>query len=498
MRYSNGTPVGMVELLSNERKNMSKLPDIKTNFAEWYQEVLVQAEIVDASPTRGCFVIRPYGYAIWENIQRELDKKIKDLGVSNAYFPLLIPESFLKKEAKHVEGFSPELAVVTHGGGSKLEEPLVVRPTSETIIYYMFSKWITSWRDLPLKVNQWANVVRWEMRTRPFVRSLEFLWQEGHTAHKTHEEAVAMALDALAMYKDIYENYLAIPALTGIKTESERFAGAERTYTIEGLMQDGKALQMCTSHVLAHSFPASFDVRYQDVDGNVQVPYCSSWGLSTRAVGALLMTHGDNNGLIMPPRIAPIQVVLIPIFKSETEKAPILEALSAIKQSLDKQGIRSVIDASETSTPGAKFFYWELKGVPVRLEIGPKDMVNKQVVLVNRCENDKNKRKTFASFDTIPQTLSTLLDSIQANLLQQTTKRVQEQWYQADKLVEFGPKLDATNGLYQTGWCGDAQCEAKAKEYKGTIRCIRETREHKQCFACGKSSEHEVLVAKAY
>jgi prolyl-tRNA synthetase len=483
---------------TRERAIMSKLPDIKTQFSEWYQEVIVQAELVDSSPTRGCFVLRPYGYAIWENIQKELDKKIKALGVQNAYFPLLIPESFLKKEAKHVEGFSPELAVVTHGGGKALEEPLVVRPTSETIIYYMFSKWITSWRDLPLSINQWANVVRWEMRTRPFVRSLEFLWQEGHTAHATYEEAYKMATDALAAYKDLYENYLAIPTIPGVKSDNERFAGADKTFTIEGLMQDGKALQMCTSHILAHSFPASFDMKYQDADGNTKVPYCTSWGFTTRSIGALIMTHGDANGLIMPPRIAPIQAVFIPIFKNDQERAAVMEKLEALKRELDARGIRSIIDAKEATTPGAKFFYWEQKGVPVRIEMGPKDLASDQVVLVNRIEQDKTKKKMFVSTGSFVSALEGLFDTIQSNLLQQARTRMQSQWYQADKIAEFGPRLDTDNGLYQTGWCLNPACEAKIKEYKGTLRCLLDDKKHTHCFACDQESKSDVLIAKAY
>ena len=477
---------------------MSKLPDISTQFAEWYQEVIVQAEVIDASPTRGCFVMRPYGYAVWENIQKELDKKIKDLGAQNAYFPLLIPESFLKKEEKHIEGFSPELAVVTHGGGKELEEPLVVRPTSETMIYHMFARWIKSWRDLPLAINQWSNVVRWEMRTRPFVRSLEFLWQEGHTAHATHDEAVKMATDALNAYKELYENFLAVPVISGIKSDSERFAGADRTYTLEGLMPDGKALQMCTSHVLAQSFPASFDVRYQDNDGGLQVPFCTSWGFTTRSVGALIMSHGDQNGLVMPPRVAPIQAVIVPIFKSEQERNAILEHIQGLKRELDSRGIRVVVDANEATTPGAKFFHWELRGVPVRIEIGPKDLAAGQAVLVNRIESDKTKKKTFVASADLPQALTDLLEKIHNDLLQRARDRMQSQWYQAEKLVDFGPALDANNGLYQTGWCGNADCEAKVKEFKGTIRCLLNERKHAACFGCSSAAVTDILLAKAY
>ncbi len=477
---------------------MSKLPDIKTNFAEWYQEVIQQAQLVDASPTRGCFVIRPYAYAVWENIQQELDKKIKDLGASNAYFPLLIPESFLKKEAKHIEGFAPELAVVTHGGGKVLEEPLVVRPTSETMIYYMFSKWITSWRDLPLSINQWANVVRWEMRTRPFVRSLEFLWQEGHTAHRTKEEASAMAQAALQAYKDMYEYYLAVPVIAGEKSPTERFAGADTTYTIEGLMQDGKALQMCTSHLLAQSFPASFDVQYQDSDGSMKTPYCTSWGFTTRSIGAVIMTHGDQDGLIMPPRIAPIQAVIVPIFKTPEEQAIVLEKAAALSQALKQQGVRVKVDTDVTTTPGAKFFHWELRGVPVRIEIGPKDIANNQAMLVNRMEMDKAKKKTPASLDVIAQATIALLDTIQQGLYDRALRRMQDNWHQADKLADFGPAIDTKNGLYQAGWCGSADCEAKVKEYKGTIRCLLQEKKHAVCFHCTSQSISDVLVAKAY
>jgi prolyl-tRNA synthetase len=477
---------------------MTKLPDIHTHFAEWYQEVIVQAEVIDSSPTRGCFVIRPYGYALWENIQKELDKRIKELGAQNAYFPLLIPKSFLEREEKHIEGFSPELAVVTIGGGKELEEPLVVRPTSETIIYSMFAKWISSWRDLPLAVNQWANVVRWEMRTRPFVRSLEFLWQEGHTAHRTHEEAVAMATAALAIYKDVYENFLAVPAIEGIKTESERFAGAEQTYTVEGLMPDGKALQMATSHLLALSFPESFEVHYQDQDGTVRVPYCTSWGMTTRSVGAVIMAHGDEQGLVMPPRVAPIQAVLIPIYKTPEERSALLEKLETLQCDLVAAGLRVIIDDNQATTPGAKFFHWELRGVPVRIEMGPKDMATDQVVMVNRTERDKAKKKTAVAREQAKFHLLSLLDTIQSNLLSNARTRMQSQWYQAEKIAEFGSRLDKDNGLYQTGWCGKAECEAAVKEYKGTVRCILQERRHKECLHCSAASHADILVAKAY
>lgn len=477
---------------------MKKLSDINQNFADWYQDVIFEAELVDSSPTKGCYVLRPYGFAIWENIQKILDKKIKETGTQNTYFPLLIPESFITKEKKHVEGFSPELAVVTHAGGQKLEEPYVVRPTSETIIYHMFARWIKSWRDLPLKVNQWANVVRWEMRHRAFLRSVEFLWQEGHTAHATHEEAVEMSQQALAIYKELFEHYYAIPVVAGIKSESEKFAGAERTYTLEGLMPDGKALQLCTSHVLAHSFPESFDVKFQDKDGAMQVPYCSSWGFSTRTIGALVMTHGDQNGLIVPPRLAPIQAVIVPIYKTEEEKNTIFAKAESIKKELCSLGYAVTFDNDEHTSPGAKFYAWELKGVPVRIEIGPKDLDKQQVVLVNRAEQDKTKKKSFVPLASLSQSLEALLNDIHAQLYTKASENLRAQWYQAEKLADFSHKLETQNGFYQVGWCGCSECEAALKEHKGTIRCLLDQKLHTSCFYCNALSKTDVLVAKAY
>ena len=440
----------------------------------------------------------PYGYAIWENLQAILDKKIKETGTQNAYFPLFIPESFLKKEAKHVEGFAPELAVVTHAGGQKLDEPLVVRPTSETMIYYMFSRWIKSWRDLPYKVNQWANVVRWEMRPRAFLRTTEFLWQEGHTAHATQAEAEDMAKQALNIYKFVLEEYLAIPVISGIKSDSEKFAGAHCTYTNEGLMPDGKALQMCTSHVLNQSFSSSFDIKFQDVDGQVKTPICSSWGFTTRTIGALVMTHGDQAGLVMPPKIAPIQAVIIPILKSDVDKVLVLQKVEQVKQTLTQAGMRVVVDLDETKTPGAKFYDWELKGVPVRIEIGPKDVEKNQAVLVNRIEPDKTKKKLFVPIDGINTSLEKLLSDIQINLFENAKKRLQAKYFEAEKMAEFGPKLDSENGMYQVGWCGDAKCEAELKAYKATIRCLLKEKKHEACFCCFKLSNVDVVIAKAY
>lgn len=475
---------------------MNKLPDINRNFADWYQEVIYQAELIDLSPVRGCFVIRPYCYAIWEKIQIELDKKIKETGTQNAYFPLFIPESFIKREAKHIEGFSPELAIVTYAGGSKLEEPLVVRPTSETIIYSMFARWIKSWRDLPLKINQWANIVRWEMRTRPFIRSIEFLWQEGHTAHHSYEEAESMVLQALDIYQDIYENYLAIPVTRGIKSDSEKFAGAEKTYTLEAMMQDGKALQLCTSHMLAQSFPASFDVKFQDRDGGMKTPYCTSWGFTTRSIGAIIMVHGDQRGLLIPPRVAPIQVVIIPIYKSDSEKSVILQKVNQIQSDLKSKGFKILVDVDEQKTPGAKFYEWELKGVPVRIELGPRDLEKDQVVLVSRM--GQGKEKESVPFDFLSVALNKMLESIHQQMFDRAKKNINERFFESKKLEKFGSVLEEKGGFYRTGWCGDSDCEAELKEFKATIRCILEEKQTETCFHCQKPSNFDVVVAKSY
>ena len=477
---------------------MDKLSDIKKDFSQWYQDVIFQAEIVDSSPTKGCFVIRPYGYSIWEQIQKIVDKKIKETGTENASFPLLIPESFLKKEAKHVEGFAPELAVVTHAGGKKLEEPYVVRPTSETIIYHMFARWIKSWRNLPLKVNQWANVVRWEKRTRAFIRTTEFLWQEGHTAHTTKEEAEEFTLQILKMYKDFVQDYLAIPVITGEKSESERFAGADKTFTIEGLMPDGKALQMGTSHLLAHSFPKAFGVAYQNKDGEMESPFCTSWGVSTRLMGALLMVHGDQNGLILPPKIAPIQAVIIPIYRKDEEKAIVLEKAKQLRELLNTDNCNVVIDDDENLTPGSKFYHWELRGVPVRIEIGPKDIEKNQVVLVNRAEPERSLKKSFVSIDNVGVELEVLLDKIQKQLFAKAEENLKNNWHQSEKLSDFASTLEKNGGLYQTGWCGLEDCELKLKDFKGTIRCLLPDDKFSTCCVCGKKATSDVLIAKSY
>ncbi len=473
---------------------MSKLPDITKDFPAWYQEVIFQAELVDHSPVKGSMVIRPYGYAIWENIKAILDKRIKETGHQNAAFPLLIPESFLKREAEHIEGFAPELAVVTHAGGKKLEEPLVIRPTSETIVHYMFAKWIKSWRDLPLKINQWANVVRWELRPRPFLRTTEFFWQEGHTAHETYEEAEAEVRMMLHEYVNLAQNVLAIPVVTGFKSEQEKFPGAEKTMTFEALMQDGKALQMGTAHMLSQSFAKVFDMSFQNREEKLSYPYLTSWGVTTRLIGALVMVHGDQKGLVLPPNIAPIQVVIVPIFKKNEDNAAVLQAAQDIAKTLLSKKISVFVDDDETKTPGAKFYHWELKGVPVRIEIGPRDLASKQVVVVDRLGLGK---KSIA-FAQIAQELPILLGDIQKHLFDRAQLRLQSKTYKVEKLADFGPQLDKKPGFYLTSWCGKQVCETALKEFKATIRCVLDSKEFETCFLCGEQSKQDVLVAKAY
>lgn len=474
---------------ANEKKN--QLPDITTAFAEWYNEIVYQAELADQAPVRGCIVIRPYGYALWEEIKAVLDKKIKDTGHQNAQFPLLIPESFLKKEAQHIEGFAPELAVVTHAGGKELEEPLVVRPTSETIIHYMFAKWLHSWRDLPIKINQWANVVRWEMRSRPFLRTTEFWWQEGHTAHETYEEALLEAQTMLAEYVDLAENFLAIPVLAGKKSDAEKFAGADITFTIEGLMQDGKALQMGTSHVISQQFAHAFEMKYQDRNGQIAFPFLTSWGATTRLIGALIMTHGDQKGLIMPPKVAPIQAVIIPIYNKNMPNTQVDEAAYRVRDTLTG---RIHVDNDAQKTPGAKFYHWELRGVPLRIEIGPRDINEQVVVMTNRVTG----AKTTVKWDDLAKTVAETLAEIQRTLFTRAQERRTSQWHKRAKLTEFTKDLEDKGGFYQTGWCRSALCEAKLKEHKASTRCVLEDHEFTHCFNCNLESPSDVIVAKAY
>lgn len=472
---------------------MNKLPDISQDFAQWYHDVVYASELADQAPVRGCMVIRPYGTALWENIKTALDAKIKKTGHQNAIFPLLIPLSFLEKEAQHVEGFAPELAIVTHAGGEKLEEPYVVRPTSETIIHYMFAQWIKSWRDLPMKINQWANVMRWEKRTRPFLRTTEFFWQEGHTAHETLQEAEDEVALMLNEYIDLAENYLAIPVFSGPKPESEKFAGADKTFTFEGIMPDGKALQMGTSHLISQNFAKAFGMMFQSREGVQAYPFLTSWGASTRLIGALIMTHGDNKGLVIPPAVAPIQVVIIPIFKKGVDSQLLLSAAQRIAQAVEGK-VRVHIDADEHETPGAKFYKWELKGVPLRVEIGPRDLEQQQAVIVDRIGMGKKP----VGLAHIEQDILISLDAVQAELYKRAKIRRDSLIRPGGKLVEYGPDLNQGGFAYQTGWCGSAACEAVLKEYKATIRCLLDTTTQKECFNCSRASLGDVLVARAY
>lgn len=472
---------------------MSKLPDIKTNFPEWYQEIVYKAGLADQAPVRGCIVILPYGNSIWENIKSQLDKRIKSHGVQNAIFPLFIPESFFKKEAEHVEGFSPELAVVTHAGGKQLEEPLVVRPTSETMIHHMFAKWIKSYRDLPFKINQWANVVRWEKRPRAFLRTTEFFWQEGHTAHASEQEAMQMTLQMLEEYVNLAQDYLAIPVIKGRKSKSEQFAGADATYTYEAFLMDGKALQMGTSHMLSRNFAQSFDMKYQDHEGKMQYPYLTSWGATTRLVGALVGSHGDENGLILPPKIAPIQVVIVPILRKDT-KDQVIAHVKSLQQQLQQAGILVHIDIDEHQSPGAKFYEWELKGIPVRLEVGPRDMEQGIVVAVSRIDREKQIINVSELVHKIPM----MLDAIQKQLFARAQERYASMWHKVNKLADFASQLESENGIYQSGWCSSADCEKLLKNHSATIRCIIDTKELKFCFACNDVSKHDVIIGKSY
>jgi prolyl-tRNA synthetase len=469
------------------------LPDINTHFAEWYNDIVYQAELADQSPVRGSIVIRPYGYALWENIKTILDKKIKDTGHQNAAFPLFIPKSFLEKEAEHVQGFSPELAVVTYAGGKELEEELVVRPTSETIIHYMFARWLKSWRDLPIKINQWANVVRWEMRPRPFLRTTEFFWQEGHTAHETAQEAQQEALMMLHEYKDVYETYLAIPVLEGKKSESEKFAGADTTYTLEGLMPDGKALQLCTSHIISQNFAKSFGMMFQDKEGKQSYPYLTSWGFTTRSVGAVVMVHGDQKGLVLPPKVAPIQIVIIPIITKGSDKQAIIDAATSIADSL-RIHYKVELDAREDQTPGSKFYTWEVKGVPVRIEIGPRDLANGTVMLTDRL----GLAKESVPAATITTIVGKRLELVHHELFKRAQEKRQAQWFKEKKLADFGPRLDERGGFYQIGWCRSTDCESHLKQYKATVRCVLEEQTSTECFFCSQPSPSDIVVAKSY
>jgi len=488
---------------------MSKgLPNRDTDFSAWYNQVVKRADLADHGPVKGTMVIKPYGFQLWDNIKESFDKMIKATGHVNAYFPIFIPKSFLAKEAQHVEGFAKECAIVTHtrlkaddekgiivDPDSKLEEEIIVRPTSETVIWSMYKKWIQSYRDLPILINQWANVVRWEMRTRLFLRTSEFLWQEGHTAHATPEEAQKETLDILELYRQLAEDYLAIPVLTGLKTESEKFAGADKTYCIEAMMGDKRALQAGTSHNLGQNFAKAFDVTFQTKENKEELVWATSWGVSTRLVGAVILTHGDEKGLRLPPQIAPIQVVIIPIFRNEEQEKMVKDYLAPIVELLESAGVRVHQDWTDNS-PGFKFNEWEMKGVPLRLEVGPRDVENGNMVVARRDTGDK----IFLSKDEAVAQIPDLLKEIQKGLFQQALTFQQENTHKVSTYDEL-KKVIKEGGFVRCGWDGTDETEARVKEdIKATIRCIptSENPEGLTCVYSGKPAKHEVIYAKAY
>jgi prolyl-tRNA synthetase len=475
------------------------------DFSAWYNEVVHRAELADHSPVRGSMVIRPWGYGIWENMQRALDDMFKATGHENAYFPLLIPMSFIEREKEHVKGFKPELAVVTHAGGKELEEPLVIRPTSETIIYSMYAKWVQSYRDLPVLMNQWANVMRWELRTRLFLRTSEFLWQEGHTAHATSEEAQEETLRMLGVYRTFMEEWIAMPVVTGLKSDAEKFAGAVRTYTCEGLMQDNRALQAGTSHHLGQNFSKQFDFTFQTEDGREEYAWNTSWGVSTRLVGGMVMTHGDDKGIVVPPRLAPAQVVIVPIFRKDDERTAVVEKAHHLKAALGERGVRVRVDDRDHLSPGAKYWEWERKGVPFRMEIGPRDLAKEQVVLVKRVTAEGDDRKAFLPESQALAELPDRLEAFQAELLEAARARREANSHRGvESFDELKEILDGPGGFVYTGWSGDPAVEERVKaETKATLRCIpdepfRSGNAPEKCIGGEGKATMEVVWAKAY
>lgn len=491
-------------------KELKELTKRAENYSQWFNDLVIKADLAEQSAVRGCMVIKPYGYAIWEKMQQQLDKMFKETGAQNAYFPLLIPKSFLSREAEHVEGFAKECAVVTHyrlknsdsGAGvvvdpsARLEEELIIRPTSETIIWNTYKNWIKSWRDLPLMCNQWCNVMRWEMRTRPFLRTSEFLWQEGHTAHATKEEAVEEARKMLGVYATFAERWMAVPVLQGVKSESEKFAGALDTYTIEAMMQDGKALQSGTSHFLGQNFAKSFDVTFLNKENKAEYVWATSWGVSTRLIGALIMTHSDDNGLVLPPKLAPIQVVIIPIAKGEEQLSAITEKLQPVISKLRESGISVKFDDSDNKRPGFKFADYELKGVPVRLVMGGRDLESNTVEIMRR---DTLEKETV-SLDGIAEHIIQLLDQIQDNIFEKARKYRDERVYECENYEEFKEKVKE-GGFFLCHWDGTAETEAKIKEdTQATIRCVPFAYEQTEGvdMVSGKPSKYRVIIARSY
>ncbi|MGN0814489.1 MAG: proline--tRNA ligase [Candidatus Coproplasma sp.] len=477
--------------MAKENQNfVEQIADINTDFPQWYTDVVIKTQLVDYGPVKGTMVIRPYGYAIWENIQHELDARFKATGHQNAYFPLLIPMSFFTKEAEHVEGFAPEVAVVTHAGGEELAEPLAIRPTSETIIGNMYSKWLQSYRDLPILINQWANVMRWEKTTRPFLRTSEFLWQEGHTVHATEEEAMEETMKMLGVYKEFAENCLAIPVICGKKTEKEKFAGAVATFGMEAMMKDGKSLQAGTSHYLGQNFSKAFDIKYLDKDGAQKYGYTTSWGVSTRLIGAIIMAHGDQRGLVLPPVVAPTQAVIVPI---AAKKGGVLEACAKIEEQLKAAGVRVLTDVSDNS-PGWKFNEWEMRGVPVRIEVGPRDLEAGKVVLFRRdtCE------KALYDLETVVEEVKGLLSTVQKDMLEAARARRDERIVDADTMEELLAGVEGGN-FVRAGWCGCRECEDEIKaKTAASARVYAEQDTHENCVVCGKKAKHTIIFARAY
>lgn len=483
-----------------------KLPTRAQDFSEWYNQLVLKAQLADYAPVRGCMIVRPYGWALWENIQQALDQRFKATGHQNVAFPLLIPKSFIEKEKHHVEGFSPELAVVTVGGGEELAEPLIVRPTSETIIGHMWSKWIQSYRDLPVLMNQWNSVVRWELRTKLFLRTLEFYWQEGHTAHATREEAVAETRQMLDVYTDFAVNEAAIPVIPGAKSDAEKFAGADITYSIEAMMGDGKALQAGTSHFLGQNFAQAFEVKYLDQNGVLQHCWTTSWGVSTRFIGAIIMVHGDDQGLVMPPRLAPTQVVIVPIFKTDEEKQAVLSTAKELKSDLAKAGLRVALDEREGFSPGWKFNDWEMRGVPVRVELGPKD-VAKQAAMLARRDKPGKEGKTSVPLAGIAETIAKLLADIHQSMFDKALAFRRANTKAAATYDDF--KKAVESGFAFSHWCGAGECEEKIKEEtRATMRCIpldqkavlgqEDAAGPGSCVYCGKPARDRAIFARAY
>ena len=477
----------------NENNFVKEITNIEENFAKWYTDIVIKADLADYTDTKGCIAIKPYGYAIWENIQKYADKKFKESGVKNIYLPVLIPESLLNKEQDHVEGFAPEVAWVTMGGQEVLEERLCIRPTSETMFSTLYSKWAKAWRDLPMVYNQWCNVLRWEKETRPFLRSREFLWQEGHTVHSTPQEAKERTIQMLNIYADVIENLLAIPTIKGKKTEKEKFAGAEDTYTVETLMHDGRALQAGTSHYFGQNFSKPFNIKFQNKEGKEEYAYQTSWGISTRLIGATIMAHGDNRGLKLPPKVAPIQAVIVPIAMQKQEVKEKVEKLSKLLG----EKYRIECDTRESYTPGYKFNEWEMKGVPVRIEIGPRDIEKGECIFVRR----DTFEKITVKLEEIETKLGEVLENIQENMYNECKKNMEKRTSIAENLNEFVEKINTNQGFIETMWCGKQECEDKIKELTGAhSRCMPFNQKQigNKCVCCGAPAKIFMIWGRQY